>query len=98
MEISDQVLRSVNAKLDEVLSRLIALEHVVASGQVQKHSRYTRSETATILGVSVKTVDRLVRANQLEAIKRNGRVRISGHSILSLRQGEQRSVVEVLPL
>jgi excisionase family DNA binding protein len=98
VESSDQALLALSAKLDEVLLRLAGLERVLARGQVQGSRWYTRAEAAQLLGVSTRTVDRLVRRGTLATTRRNGHVFVSGGSVLNRGQSERRPAVEVLAL
>lgn len=91
-------LLSIEAKLDCVIAQLDGLDRAVARAQLVCERWYTRSETAAILRVSTKTIDRMVAAGKLRAVKRNGRVRINGSSILNCGQPQGRLSLEVLHL
>ena len=85
-------LETVDRKCDRISARLDLMEDRLRRvAAIDPDRRYTRKETATLLCVSTRTVDRHLRAGHLQAARVNRRVHVVGRSIIQYGQRRRRS-------
>ena len=84
------LLREINAKVARLVDVVLRVD------EVQEGRMYTRREAAIILRCTTRTVDRLVRAKVLPAIRLGRNVRITGRSLLRCRDRQISDTAKVL--
>ena len=82
-----QRIADAHAAFAKNVERLANLQ--ATCGTLDQNRLYSRAETAHVLGVSQRTVDRRIRDGALTAIKTNKTVRIDGASLRRFRDGVQ---------
>lgn len=89
----------IEDKLDRVLRRVESIEQALAQQVLDPNRCYTRAETARLLRVSERTVDRYIRKDILHSVSRGRSVLIEGQSIVEIiHRTRQRASMEVLRL
>ena len=102
----DSAAASITDRLDQLLTssshqtvQLDRIERALRPCLAPDPNRlYTRAETALLLAVSLRTVDRRIRFGPLVAQRSGRSIRVTGRSIANLFQTERRQAVEVLAL